>query len=94
MKTRSKLLKMRAELYDRLAKETHQIRSPNHDDQLDSVARALAELKDINIVIEYDLHPQSEPEFGDDVSCFMRKRLAHGTTPAPFQESRLFNEVR
>lgn len=68
MKTRSELLKMRAELYDRLAKETHQIRNPNHDDQLDNVARVLAGLQAINIVIEYDLHLQSEPEFAGDVS--------------------------
>lgn len=60
MKTRSEILKMRAELYDRLTLETHQIDDPQNDDQLNNFVPLLAGIRAIDIVIEQDLFPNDD----------------------------------
>lgn len=58
METREELMEMRSKLRDRLATETYRI-SAHNEEQLDQVARVLAGIQAIDMVIEYDLDPPS-----------------------------------
>lgn len=60
MKTREELLELRNRLGERLATETHRIAGPHHEEQLDAVARVLAGIQAIDMVLENDLAPRDD----------------------------------
>lgn len=57
MKTREELLEIRNQLRDRLATETHNLSGAYQDERLDKIARVLAGIAAIDMVLEYELDP-------------------------------------